>query len=293
MRASASLAVLALLGLAAFPVSGQSIVPVVELSVAPENQFVNVTTSPVEASFDCTVFVEGLPLVRYRVNLTAACEGWEARCEPSAFTITGSANESFRAIITVPPGMPSTMPYQVEIWANVSTTGIPLASGTIYATVSVWPTYGVRLRTDTARVGVDAGKEVVWPFGLENTGNGRDTFGLTVVNAASFAGWSVVCNRTSVSVDVNGSINLKYTIKPPADSRNQTITLQMRAYSKGASFQNLTVEQKLELEIAVKAVPQGGNGPKPPVKKNTPGTGAGGLAILLALAALAASRKRK
>ena len=292
MRASASLLVLGLLCLAAFPASGQSVKPIVELTVSPAEQFVNVTTTPAEASFDCTVFVEGLPLVRYRVNLSAFCEGWETRCDPAQLTVTGAANNTFRAFITVPAGTPSTLQHQVEIWANVSSTGLPLANCATYALVSVSPLYGVKVRTDTTAVSVDAGKDVVWPFSLDNTGNGRDTFGVTVVNSASFPGWSVVCNRTSVFVDVNGSINLKYTIKPPADARNQTVILQMRAYSKNAAFQNLTVEQKLELEISVRSASQGGNGSKPPDKK-APGALAGGLAVALALAALAVSRKRK
>jgi len=293
LRASVSLAVLSLLCLAAFPVSGQSLVPIVELSVTPPEQYVNLTTSSVQASFDCTVFVEGLPLVRYRVNLTAFCEGWDTRCEPALFTITGQANESFRAIVTVPAGTSSTMQHQVEILANVSSAGVPLANNITYALVSVWPAYGVKLATDTQRVSVDAGKEVIWPFTLENTGNGRDSISITTVNPSSFAGWTVTCNRTAINLDTNASINLKYTIKPPADARNQTQILQFRAYSKYAYAKNLTVEQKLELEISVKAVPQAGNGSKPTDKKNTPGAGWAGLALALALAAMAAFWKRK
>ena len=294
MRASASLAALLLLCLAAAPASGQSVVPIVELTVSPPEQFVNATCATAEAAFDCTVFVEGLPLVRYRVNLTAVCEGWEARCDPAVFTITGSANTSFKALVTVPAGTSSTMQHQVEIWANVSTTGVPLSSGVAYALVSVWPVFGLSLRTNTTTLAVEAGKSVVWPFVLDNTGNGRDTFGLTVVNSGSFAGWSVV-SRTSVSVDAGKSINLNYTIKPPSDAKNQTVILQVKAFSRGASFQNITVEQKLELEISVKEVAQGGNGTKPPDNNKAPIAGAGGLALALALvlAALVAFRRRK
>jgi len=293
MKIPVSLLVLSMLCLASFPVSGQSVVPIIVLSVSPVEQFVNVTSISAEAAFDCTVFVEGLPLVRYRVNLTAYCEGWEARCDPALFTVTGSATNSFRAIVTVPAGTPSTLQHQVEIWANVSTTGVPLASSAAYALVSVWPVYGVNLRTDTRIVGVDAGKDAVWPFSLDNTGNGRDTFGLTVVNPGSFPGWTITCNRTSVFVDINGTINLKYTIKPPADARNQTVILQMRAYSKNAAFRNLTVEQRMELELSVKGAAPVQNNTKPPDKKNAPGFEAGGLALVLALAALTALRKRK
>ena len=295
MRASASLAALLILCLAAVPASGQSVIPIVELTVAPVEQFVNVTTAPVEAAFDCTVFVEGLPLVRYRVNLTAVCEGWEARCDPAVFTITGSANTSFKALVTVPAGTSSTMQHQVEIWANVSTTGVPLVSTEIFALVSVWPSYGLKLATDIQRVSVDAGAEVVWPFTLQNTGNGMDTFGLTVVNSASFAGWTVTCNRTSVSVNANHTVNLKYTIRPPSNALNQTLILQMRAFSRNAAFENLTVEQKLELEISVNATLAGGNGTKPTDDKKSPIPGAGGpaLALTLLLAAIVAFRRRK
>lgn len=293
MKIPVSLLVLSMVCLASFPVSGQSVVPIIVLTVSPVEQFVNVSAGPADAAYDCTVFVEGLPLVRYRVNLTAYCEGWGARCEPALFTVTGSANNSFRAFVTVPAGTPSTLQHQVEIWANVSTTGVPLASCATYAMVSVWPVYGVKLATDTQRVSVDAGNEVVWPFTLKNTGNGRDSFSITTVNPSTFSGWTVKCNRTTINLDTNASIDLNYTIKPPADARNQTQILQFRVYSKYAYAKNLTVEQKLELEISVKAVPQPGNGSKPPDKKNAPGTGAGGLAVVLALVALTALRKRK
>jgi hypothetical protein len=293
LRASVSLLSLALLVLAAVPVQGQSVIPIVVLTVAPVEQVVNVTTSPVDASFDCTVFVEGLPLVRYRVDLTAYCEGWPARCDPSQFTVTGMANESFRAYVTVPAGTPSTMQHQVEVSANVSTTGVPLNSSTAYALVSVYPVYGLRLRTDTQRVSVDAGKMATWPITIENTGNGRDNVGTTVVNSASFSGWTIKSSRTSINIDVNGTFNLYYNITPPSDAKNQTIILQVRMYSKNAAFKNLTVEQKLELEISVNAVPQGGNGTGPPDRKNAPGFGAAAFALSLGLAALAAFRRRK
>ena len=147
LRASASLIALAMLVMAAVPVHAQSVIPVIVLTVAPVEQVVNVTGSPVDASFDCTVFVEGLPLVRYRVDLAAYCEGWAAWCDPAQFTVTGMANESFRARVTVPAGTPSTMQHQLEVLANVSTTGVPLNSSTAYALVSVYPVYGLKLRT--------------------------------------------------------------------------------------------------------------------------------------------------
>ncbi len=294
MRASASLAALAMLFLAAMPVQGQSLVPIVVMTVSPDEQFVNVTAEAVEASFDCTVFVEGLPLVRYRVNLTAYCEGWATRCDPSQFVVTGMANNSFRAYVTVPAGTSSSMQHQVEIIANVSTTGVPLASAATYAVVSVWPAYGLKLRTDIQHVSVDAGKEVIWPFTLENTGNGWDSFTITTVNPASFAGWTVKCNRTTINLNTNASFNLNYTIKPPADAKNQTQILQFRAYSKYANAKNLTVEQKLELEIAVNAVAPPANATKPQETKNfLPGAPAGVVALALVLAAAVAWRRRK
>jgi hypothetical protein len=293
LRASASLLAFALLVLSAVPVQAQSVIPIVILTVAPVEQVVNVTGSPVDASFDCTVFVEGLPLGRYRVNLSAYCEGWPAWCDPSQFTVTGMANESFRTFVTVPAGTPSTMQHQVEVTANVSTTGVPLNSTTAFALVSVYPVYGLKLRTDTQRVGTDAGKMATWPITIENTGNGRDSFGTTVVNAASFSGWTIKSSRASINIDVNGTFPLFYNITPPSGATNQTIILQVRVYSKNAYTKNLTVEQKLDLEIAVTAAPSGGGRTKPPDKKGTPGFEAAAITLVLALAALAAFRRRK
>ncbi len=295
MRASASLLALLFLCLAAAPASGQAVVPIVELSVSPAEQFVNVTSAPVDASFACTVFVEGLPLVRYRVDLTAYCEGWQTRCEPAQLLVTGSTNESFQAVVTVPAGTPASMQHQVEVYANVSTSGLPLNSSVAYALVSVQPVYGLKLTTNATAIAVGAGKSAPWPFTVQNTGNGRDTFGTTVVNSASFPGWTLVCNRTSVSVDTNASFNLRYDIKPPADAGNQTVILQVRAFSRGAAFKNLTVEQKLELEITVTAAPAAANTTKPSGngKSFLPGAGGPALGLAVALAALVALRRRK
>jgi len=292
LRASTSLLALALLVLGAFPVSGQSIIPVIVLSSEPVEQFVNLTGGPADAVINCTLFVEGLPLVRYRVNLTATCEGWEARCEPSQFVVTGTANEGFRAIVTVPADATSSTARQVEIWANVSTTGVPLATCATYALVGVWPVYGLSLSTGVTELPVNAGGEAVWPFTIQNTGNGWDTFGTTVVNPASFQGWSVSCNRTSGVVDVNRSYDLKYTIKPPAEARNQTLVLQIKAFSRGASFKNLTVEKGLELSLTVKAATSGGDAKRDEPKKS-PGAGAAGLGAALAVAALLCALRRK
>jgi MYXO-CTERM domain-containing protein len=293
LRASASLFVLALLALGAVPASAQSVIPIVELTVSPVEQFVNVTTSPVEAAFDCTVFVEGLPMVRYRVNLTAYCEGWETRCDPAQFTVTGSANNSFKAHVTVPAGTSSAMQHQVEISANVSTTGLPLNGTTAYSLLSVWPVFGLKLTTNTTALSVDAGKMASWPMTAENTGNGRDYLGTTVVNAASFPGWVIKSSRATITIEANGTYPLWYNITPPSDAVNQTIILQIRVFSRNAAFKNLTVEQRLDLEISVKAVAQGGGATNPPPKKNTPGFEAGAVALALAFAALAALRRRK
>jgi len=292
---AAVVAALVLLTIIAADAGAQSVKPVVELTVEPLTQEVDASTGAASAVYNCSVFVEGLPYVRYRVNLTADCEGWEASCNPAQFTVSGNGTNSFHATVNVPAGEPGGQTKYLTINASVSTTGLQIATCTTYAVLTTRQSFGLNLTTATTELAVTAGKTASWSFALKNTGNGRDTFAISVVNLQSYTsnGWVVKFNHTFVSVDACDTGATTINITPAQDTKNQTVAFQIKAYSRGASFQNITVEAALELQLTVKAAAGGGDGKKPATdKKGTPGMEALWLLLAMALTALASTLRR-
>jgi len=264
--------------------------------VEPDTQDVDASSGAATAVYNCSVFVEGLPYVRYRVNLTADCEGWQAACDPAQFLVTGSGNNSFHTTVKVPAGEPGGQTKGLTVNATVSTTGVPLNTSTISSVLTTRQSFGLKLSTDTTGLSVTAGKTATWAFALSNTGNGRDTYSLSVVDLQTYRtnNWTVKFNRSLLSVDAGDRGACTINITPAPESKNQTVTFQIKAYSKGASYQNVTVEGTLELQLTVVAAPGGGGGGKKPptTPKGTPGMEAVWLLLAVALAALAGMLRR-
>jgi len=93
-------------------------------------------------------------------------------------------------------------------------------------------------------------------------------------------------------VDVGATAYATINITPVNTSKNRTVDFTINAYSRGAKFENLTVEDNLTLQLTVVEVPGGGTKPNPPVKP-TPGAGLGLFLAAAALAALVTLRTRK
>jgi len=274
----------------------QSIIPVVELTVEPDTKDVDASTGAASAVYNCSVYVEGLPLVRYRVNLTADCEGWQAACDPAQFLVTGSGNNTFHATVNVPAGEPGGQARVLTVNATVSTTGVPLNTSSIYAVLTTHQSFGLKLSTGTPALSVAAGKPVTWAFSLKNNGNGRDTFSLSVIDLQSYTEpkWGIKFNRTFISVDSGDTGDCAINITPELNTTNRTVAFKVKAFSRGASYQNITVEDTLELQLTVVASPGGGGGGKKPptTPKGTPGMEAVWLSLAVALAALAGMHRR-
>jgi len=291
---AAALAVAAIGAIVASDAGAQSIIPVVSITVEPLTQEVDASAGAAQAVYNCSVFVEGLPYVRYRVNLTADCEGWEAACDPSSFVFSGTANNSFHATVNVPAGEPGGQAKYLTINATVSTTGLPLATCSTFAVLTTRQSFGLSLNSETPALAVTAGKTASWPFALNNSGNGRDTYSISVVNLQSYTGngWLVRFNRSLLSVDAGDTGACTVNITPAESAKNQTLAFQIKAYSKGASYQCMTVEATLELQLTVNAAASGGGGNKTTTPKGTPGMEACGLLTALALAGLAGALRR-
>ena len=291
--ASALLAALLLAAALPFPAGAQSVIPVVEMTIEPLTQEVDASSQEVSALYNCSVFVEGLPYVRYRVNLTADCEGWAATCDPGLFTVTGTATNSFSTRVLVPSGWPGGDTRQLNLTAVVSTTGVPLSTCVTYAVLNTKQSYGVKLLSDTSSLTVSAGQSASWSFGVKNLGNGRDSISVSVVDLQSYTkpGWSVKFNRSIISVDVGATAYATINITPVNTSKNQTVDFKINAYSRGARFENITVEDILALQLTVVEVPPGTKPPTP--VKPTPGAGLALILSAMALAATVALRSRK
>jgi hypothetical protein len=266
---------------------------VVRIDVEPLTQDVDASTGAASAVYNCSLFVEGIPYVRYRVNLTAECEGWEATCDPASFIVTGTANNTYKTTVKVPAGEQGGQARYLTLNATVST-GVTIATCTTYAVITTRQSFGLNLTSGTAGLSVTGGKTVTWAFTLKNSGNGRDTFSLSVMNLQSYTsvGWVVKFNRSLLSVDAGDIGSCTVNITPAANSKNQTVAFQIKAYSKNASYQNITVESILELQLSVHAAPGGGGDKKTTTPKGTPGMETIWLALALALAALAGMARR-
>jgi len=293
--APAAVAAVLVLSLLLGECGGQSVIPKVAMTIEPLMQEVDASSGAAEAVYNCSVFVEGIPLVRYRVNLTADCEGWESVCSPSQFLVSGSGNNSFTTTVKVPAGSPGGDNKQLTVNATITTTGLPLATCATFAILSTRQSYGLKLSSDTSALNVNAGQTVTWRFGVKNNGNGRDSFSVQVVNLQSYTstGWTLRFNRSIMSVDVGDVGYAQVNITPPNTSKNQTVQFQISGYSRGAKYANITIEDKLDLALDIVAVPGGGGGKPPVTAKPTPDAGLAALSVALALAALLGSRGRK
>jgi uncharacterized membrane protein len=295
ITAAVAAATIVLLTAIAADAGAQSIIPVVEVTVEPLTQEVDASSGAASAVYNCSVNVSGLPLVRYRVNLTADCEGWPAACDPAQFVVSGNGTNSFHATVNIPAGEPGGQMKYLTINASVSTTGLQIATCTTYAILNTRQSFGLKLASGTAALSVTAGKPVTWAFSLKNNGNGRDTYSLSVIDLQTYthSNWTLKFNRTFVSADPGDTGDCAINITPDHNTTNQTVTFRIKAFSRGASYQNITVEDTLELQLTVAAAPGGGGGgKKTTTPKATPGMEAPWLLLAAILAALACMLRR-
>ena len=271
----------------------QAIIPIIELAVEPATQEVDVSSGAASAVYNCSVFVEGLPRVPYRVNLTADCEGWPASCEPGSFLVTGNGDNSFRTTVSVPAGEPGGLARVLTVNATVSTTGVPLNTSSVYSVLTTKQSFGLKLSSQTTSLSVTAGKTVSWAFALNNSGNGRDTFSVSVVNLQTYTtnNWTLKFNRSLMSVDAGDTGTCTINITPDPKTKNQTVAFQIKAFSRSAFTENITVEGTLEMQLSVAAAP-GGGGKTSTTPKGTPGMEALWLLLAMALAAMVGLLKR-
>ncbi len=245
------------------------------------------------------VDLDGLPFVPYRVNISAECSNWSAECEPEFLLFTGSGNQSFNVTVTVPAGQEGGTTRQLNVTAAVETVGIPSTNTTAYAMVRVRQLFGVLLTSSVAALETKAGAPVTWSFKVTNTGNGYDSFSVSVVDLQSYtsAGWVLRFNRTIVSAENGSDVNVGLNITPPPSHPEGSVEMRVRAYSRGANAYNQTVEAFLNLSLSVHKSQGGGDGSKPPPEpRRVPGTGSAGAVLGLGLVSVAralAQRSRR
>jgi len=278
LKLLASIAVLLIVALALPSIQAQSIVPIIQIMVAPETIEVDATSASASAVFNCNVMVEGMSYIRYRVNLSAECEGWNATCNPSSFSVTGGGNNTFTTTVLVPQGEGGGDARQLNVSGIVSAPGISSTCVT-YAMVIVNQSFGVDLTSYTSSLPTDAGKPVVWQISVKNTGNGLDSVSLSVENIGSYtnSGWSLRFNRSILSLQAGMIAQVSLTLTPSEDSPDQSVSIAVKCYSRGAKSSNLTIEDRVEATVNVKSVPGGGgggNGNNTVEKKFIPGMGA-------------------
>lgn len=284
-RAAAAALLLTALSLAQLS-AGQSLGPELTLTLdATELE----TASPGTARVQGWLRLDGLPIVPYRVNLSAECYNWSATCEPGALLLTGSGNQSFNVSVAVPAGEEGGTARQLNVTAAVETVGIPGTNTTAYAMVRVKQSFGVRLMSAVPALETGAGTPVTWGFEVLNTGNGHDSFSLSVVDLQSYTGtgWALRFNRTIVSADNGSRVSVGLNITPPSSHPGGVVEMRVRAYSRGANTYNQTVEDFLNLTLTVHEKPAGNGNKPPPEPKKVPGAGAALVLLGLGLAGAA------
>ena len=256
------------------------------------------SAGPATAVFNGTVAVTGLPLVRYKLTISAEAGGWDCVCDPGTHTFTQSVNLIYTVTVTVPADALGGDFRFVNVTANLSTTDIRISTNTTSAEIDVNQSYGVRINSGMTNLRVDSGKTASWPLSVLNTGNGRDTLHVLVVNPSAYTSnnWALKFNRSfAYSVDPVSSALFTLNMTPPAGAPNQTVTIQVTGQSWGANSNDLTVQDQIFLNLTVNYVPipGGGGGNKTATHNPIPGTGPIGVAVAATLAMLVAVRKRK
>lgn len=240
--------------------------------------YVNITPlEPVDVSADGeqnitangTVSVTLFSFVETRVNLTAEVHDtfWSAEIAPISVTLTGSGTIPFTVNITVPGHAPAGTATVLFVNANVSTTNYPVGRDFDNQTpIPILQYYGVALTAATPsspeRFDAAAAAETSFAFRLQNTGNGADSFEISVLNLAELQASGISVDIPSPVSGVGKGVTViqsgKVTLPPSVAL--QDFPLQIQASSAGALGKGLTATGATTKTIhAVAALPDGGN----------------------------------
>ncbi len=267
------------------------------LSLVTTNGTVNVT-------------IPGGFTVETRINLTVQVNDtdWSATISPTTMSLTGSGQFPFAVNVSVPGRVATDAPAEVFVAANISVVGFPPAVSRVYTASTPVPIvqyFGLALMAVTPsspeNFTAEAGNQTAFSIRLQNLGNGRDSFELSVDNLAQLQGQGIGVSLPSpVSVAKGGLVQINGNVSLPAALTSGNFSLTILGLSTGAASKGESVTGSAAKFFHAQPPPEdggggGGRGGGTPAGKGfLPGPEPGLVLIAVgAAAALVARRSRR
>lgn len=253
------------------------------------------------------VTIPGALTVETRVNLTVQVNNtdWFATISPTTISLTGSGQFPFTVNVSVPGRVATDGGAEVFVAANISIVGFPPAVSRVYmesTPVPIIQYFGVALMAITPsspeNFTAQAGNQTAFSIRLQNLGNGRDSFELTMDNLAQLQGQGIgVSLPTPVSVAKGGVVQVNGNVSLPATVTSGNFSLTVLALSTGGASkgQSVTASASKFFHAQPPADNGGGqggpDGGAPPGKGFLPGPEPGLVLVALGAGAALVSRR--
>lgn len=179
-------------------------------------------------------------------NVTVNNTYWPATISPMSATLTGSGEIPFTVNVTVPGRVSVDAGAEIFVDANVTVPPGIGRSFTDQTPIPILQYFGLSITSKTttspenftAHSGSDAG----FAIRLQNLGNGRDSFELSVSNLAELQARGISVNLPSpISVPAKVTVNVNGNISVPASVTAGNFTISIQGLSTGAVAKGETV----------------------------------------------------
>jgi hypothetical protein len=234
-------------------------VPVLTLSLVPTQLEARVTNSqngPVMFGGNATVEKFSGNLERVTVTLSASCI-WPAIVSPTTMVFTNMQPQPFYVTVVVPPKTSSLEIGQLIISGTAKAPGMPAATATANAVVTVAQYFKLSIGADTPLREVKPGDITYNTVNIYNEGNGLDSFELEVTNTKDLLKkqFNVIIERTSIDIQQEEYAQIKITIQTPQGFRlwaRDLVLVTLKVNSVEARNNNLLYSQEYSLSIFMK-----------------------------------------
>lgn len=219
------------------------------------------------------VTIPGGLTVETRINLTVQVNNtdWFATVTPATMSLTGSGEFPFAVNVTVPGRVAADAGAEVFVVANITVVGVPPLVSRIYTAstpVPVLQYFGLALMGVTPsspeNFTAEAGNQTSFSVRLQNLGNGRDSFELTVDNLAQLQGQGIGVSLPSpVSVAKGGLVQINGNVSLPSTLTSGNFTITVLGLSTGAASKGQTVTASAPKYFHAQPPPDEGGGGGP------------------------------
>jgi hypothetical protein len=236
-------------------------VPVLTLSLVPTQLEARVTNSqngPVMFGGNATVEKLSGSLERVTVTLSASCI-WPAIVSPSTMVFTNMVPQPFYVTVVVPPKTSALEIGQLIVSGTAKAPGMPAATATANAVVTVAQYFKLSIGADTPLREVKPGDITYNTVNIYNEGNGLDSFELEVTNSKDLLKkeFNVIIERTSIDIQQEEYAQIKITIQTPQGFRlwaRDLVMVTLKVNSVEARNNNLLYSQEYSLSIYMRGI---------------------------------------